>query len=237
MLSREILHDDRFTDLSATSKLLYVYLNLEADDDGFFTSTKQAMFSADATKDDLQNLIDAGYVLKFDSGVYVIRHWKLMNTIQKDRYKPTNHVEELMLLNPLEDSNKVYEFRRIQNVSSLDTQSNQIQQNQFNQFNKPNVNENNLGKTNVDEADAPKKDGFDTDLLRAFIDNPLLKKAKKYFTDSGGLLRKIEEYEMFKELFEDYGYDDLLIAIDICKQKEGKTVQYLSKVCSSNLDS
>ena len=78
MISKDIYLDDKFSDLPVTTRLLYTYCDLLADDDGFISSVKQAMFFSNAGKDDLQNLVNSKFLIKFESGVYCIRHWKLM---------------------------------------------------------------------------------------------------------------------------------------------------------------
>jgi hypothetical protein len=88
MFSHDIIENDVFLDMPATSQLLYMHLNMYADDDGF-VSPKRIMRMINANDDDLKILIAKRYVLWFESGVVVIKHWHLNNTVRKDRSAPT----------------------------------------------------------------------------------------------------------------------------------------------------
>lgn len=94
MLARTITDNDNFVSLSAASQALYMHLTLSADDDGFCNQVSTAMFRAHAKKKDLEALVEARYLLRFDSGVMVIKHWRMANAIRKDRYAPTVYQEE-----------------------------------------------------------------------------------------------------------------------------------------------
>lgn len=94
MLSVEFFSSDEFLNLQASVRLLYLHLNLMADDDGFvgnpFTVTKMLGVKRSL----IGELCDIGYLISFPSGVVVIRHWHLHNSIKKDRYTPTRYREE-----------------------------------------------------------------------------------------------------------------------------------------------
>lgn len=94
MFSKTIMESDNFSTLSDKSKLLYLYLNLSADDDGFIGSTKRVMLFVESEKSDLEELIKREYVIQFDSGVCVIKHWKAHNYLRNDRYHPTLFQQE-----------------------------------------------------------------------------------------------------------------------------------------------
>lgn len=121
MIAKDVFFDDRFTDLPATTRLLYIYLILSADDDGFLIGVKQALFIAGATQKDFERLIKSGYILKFESGAFVIANWLQMNRVPPDRYTPTSYTKEKSTLT-LTD-NKVYVFTPCkQNVNAMITQ-------------------------------------------------------------------------------------------------------------------
>ena len=105
MISNTIIENDIFTDLSFPTQCLYFHLILKADDDGFVSSPKKILRSIGATEDDLQKLINIGYVDIFESGVLVINHWNVHNSIRKDRYKPTIFQKEFSQLS-LDESEK-----------------------------------------------------------------------------------------------------------------------------------
>ncbi|MDM7475170.1 conserved phage C-terminal domain-containing protein, partial [Lactococcus lactis] len=101
------------------AKLLYFYLNMSADDDGFVGNPKTIKLISGATDDDLKILIAKQFIIPFDSGVIVIKDWKIHNYIQKDRYNQTQYLDEKKQL--LVEENGTY-TKCIQDVSSLDTQ-------------------------------------------------------------------------------------------------------------------
>ena len=98
MFTKKITDDDNFTSLSASAQALYFHLNTCADDDGFNNQVSIAMFKAHASVDDLKVLLAKNYVIRFESGVIVIKHWRMHNTLRKDRYTPTSFQEELKQL-------------------------------------------------------------------------------------------------------------------------------------------
>ena len=94
MLTRKITENDNFVKLPATAQALYLHLTLSADDDGFCNQIETAMFRAHAKPKDLQALIDKRYLLQFDSGVICIKHWRMANSLRKDRYEATAYQDE-----------------------------------------------------------------------------------------------------------------------------------------------
>ena len=108
MFSKKIVDTDAFLDMPATARLLYYDLAMRADDDGFVGSPRGIMRSTGATNDDMNILLMRRFVISFETGVIVIRHWRLHNYIQKDRYKPTDYVNEKALLST--DEKGVYEL-------------------------------------------------------------------------------------------------------------------------------
>ena len=119
MFSKKIVETDFFMEMSPTAKLLYFYLNMSADDDGFVGNPKTIKLISGATDDDLKILITKQFIIPFDSGVIVIKDWKIHNYIQKDRYNQTQYLDEKNQL--VVEENGTY-TKCIQDVSSLDTQ-------------------------------------------------------------------------------------------------------------------
>ena len=119
MFSKKIVETDFFMEMSPTAKLLYFYLNMSADDDGFVGNPKTIKLISGATDDDLKILIAKQFIIPFESGVVVIKDWKIHNYIQKDRYNQTQYLDEKRQL--LVEENGTY-TKCIQDVSSLDTQ-------------------------------------------------------------------------------------------------------------------
>lgn len=98
MFSKDITDSDPFIEMSSAAQALYFHLNQGADDDGFNNQVSMAMWKAHASVDDLKVLMAKNYVIRFESGLIVIKHWRLHNTLRKDRYTPTNYQEELQML-------------------------------------------------------------------------------------------------------------------------------------------
>lgn len=94
MFAKSIVNSDVFISMPLSAQALYVHLSMAADDDGFINNHKRIQILVGASDDDMQELIDKRYILVFDSGVAVIKHWKINNTIRKDRYVETLYLEE-----------------------------------------------------------------------------------------------------------------------------------------------
>lgn len=113
MLSMNIIDTDMFIQMPISARLLYYDFCMRADDDGFIDSPAKIMKMIGCTEDDLKILIAKNYLIPFKNKVCVIRHWLIHNTIRKDRYNPTIHLEER---NQLSVNNKIYNFQG-ENVS------------------------------------------------------------------------------------------------------------------------
>lgn len=106
MFSNLVIGCDSFLEMPDSSQNLYFHLSMQADDDGFVGNWKSIMKMTGKKEDDLKLLIAKSFLLPFDSGVLVIKHWKVNNYIQKDRYKETIYKNEKELLST--DDNNVY---------------------------------------------------------------------------------------------------------------------------------
>jgi hypothetical protein len=120
MFTKKITDGDDFISLPASAQALYLHLNQGADDDGFTKQINLAMFKAHASMDDLKLLLAKRFVLQFEGGVIVIKHWRMHNTLRKDRYVPTNYQEELSLLGV--KSNGAYTFDESQMIEKCGCQ-------------------------------------------------------------------------------------------------------------------
>lgn len=93
MFSMKIVNSDAFLELPLPTQALYFHLSMRADDDGVVGNYKAIIRYIGASKKDLENLVSKRFVLIIDE-VLVIKHWKINNYIQKDRYTPTSYQEE-----------------------------------------------------------------------------------------------------------------------------------------------
>ena len=105
MMSKKIIDTDNFLDMPQSTQCLYFHLLLRADDDGFIQSPKSIMRITGCKDDDLKLLNAKGFVIGFETGVIVIRHWRIHNYVQSDRYSKS----ELPEAKCVELKNKVYE--------------------------------------------------------------------------------------------------------------------------------
>ena len=111
MFAKTIIDSDAFIDMPVTARLLYYDLSMRADDDGFVNSPKKIMRMIGASQDDMSILVLRKFVLPFDSGVVVIKHWRIHNYIRKDTYSETKYKEEKATLEL--DENNAYRQRSV----------------------------------------------------------------------------------------------------------------------------
>ncbi len=125
MFAKTIIDSDAFLDMPITARLLYYDLSMRADDDGFVNSPKKIMRMVGASQDDLSILILRKFILPFDNGIVVIKHWRIHNYIRKDTYNETPYTDEMAMLEL--DSNKAYKFKSdIDCIPSVDDPSTQV---------------------------------------------------------------------------------------------------------------
>lgn len=89
MFSNTVIASDRFLSLSHQAQCLYFHLNLYADDEGFVQNPKMVVRILNCPEHCLSELAQAGYLISYPSGVVLVTHWMLHNTIRKDRFQPT----------------------------------------------------------------------------------------------------------------------------------------------------
>lgn len=103
MFSLSIIDSDAFLDMPASSQLLYFHLSMRADDEGFIGNPKKIARIIGASDDDMKVLIAKRFLLSFESGVIVIKHWLMHNTIRMDRFGGTAYTEEKALITTKEN--------------------------------------------------------------------------------------------------------------------------------------
>lgn len=127
MFAKTIIDSDAFLEMPATTQVLYFHLSMRADDDGFINNPKSIMRTTGCKDDDLKLLMAKKFIIPFESGVCVIKHWKIHNYIQRDRYNETKYKNEKALLQL--DENKAYTLEKtaeyvscVQDGYNMDTQ-------------------------------------------------------------------------------------------------------------------
>lgn len=147
MFAKSVIDSDLFLDMPLSTQALYFHLAMRADDDGFVDNPKKIARMIGANDDSLKLLCSKQFLIPFDTGVVVIRHWKLHNYIQKDRYKETIYQEEKKLLVlPKSGIYQTLDTECIQDVSNLDTQIR--------------LDKNRLDKISIDKSGKPQKHKF-----------------------------------------------------------------------------
>ena len=155
MFAKTIIDSDAFLDMPLSAQALYFHLNMRADDDGFINNPKKIQRMVGASDDDLKLLKLKSFVLEFETGVIVIKHWKINNYIQKDRYKKTMYQEEKSLLTIKENGSYTLEkVPCIHDVYNMDTQV---------RLGKVSIGKDRLGKVSLDK--------FSNELTEEQIDN------------------------------------------------------------------
>jgi len=130
MFAKTIIDSDAFLDMPSSTQVLYFHLSMRADDDGFINNPKKIQRMIGSGDDDLKLLIIKKFIIPFESGIVVIKHWKIHNYIQKDRYKTTIYQDEKSLLDTKE--NGTYKIKEdipivldtdcVQSVSNMEAQ-------------------------------------------------------------------------------------------------------------------
>ena len=209
MFSRKITDTDKFIEMPATTQNLYFHLNMNADDEGFVDRVSIIQRMIGASGDDLKLLIAKGFVIPFESGVVVIRHWRIHNYIQADRFQPTIHQNEKSQIEY--DETKTANIKRlgecIQNVYKADTQVR-------------------LGKDRLElELD---KDRLDHHLDQNDDDkNLVFKKLKEAFGEMSVNGTMVEEVE---RLLKQYGQELVVLALDKTILNAGKSLRYTMSI-------
>ena len=138
MFAKTIIDSDAFLDMPISARLLYYDLAMRADDDGFINSPKKIMKFIGATNDDMNILILRKFIIPFDNGVVVIKHWRIHNYIRKDTYNETAYKEEKAMLEL--DENKAY---RLSSQLSVDETLTQVR------LGKVSIGKDSIGKDNI----------------------------------------------------------------------------------------
>ena len=116
MFSKDVVCTEWFTDMPATTQALYYQLSMEADDDGFVTNTRMAIFNSHASVDDLSILVAKNYVIPMEDKLYLIKHWRQNNYIRTDRYTKSDFSDRLAQFATKEDGS--YTFKQKADITN-----------------------------------------------------------------------------------------------------------------------
>ena len=109
MFSLDVVDTDKFACMSKDARYLYYELGVRADDDGFIGSPRRIIKMTESTMDDLNELINNGFIIRFNTGIVVIKDWLQNNQIRSDRYKPTIYSDEKQQIS-IDECTKKYIF-------------------------------------------------------------------------------------------------------------------------------
>lgn len=98
MFAKTIIDSDAFLDMPLSTQALYFHLSMRADDDGFLNNAKKIMRTIGANQNDYDLLIAKSFIIQFDDGICVIKHWRINNYLRSDRYKPTVYADQMKML-------------------------------------------------------------------------------------------------------------------------------------------
>ena len=194
MFAKTVIDSDAFLDMSLSTQSLYFHLSMRADDDGFVNNPKKIQRMIGCGDDELKMLVTKKFIIPFESGICVIKHWKIHNYIQTDRYKETVYKEEKARLE-IKD-NKAYKYLDaacIQPVYKMETQDR-------------------LGKDRLG------KDSIDNSIINNTCSSELQRIIEKW--NSLGLqnLKFIKQgtnrYTMLQARIKEYGIDSIISAIE-----------------------
>lgn len=219
MMSKSIIKSDTFLDMPATTQNLYFHMLLDADDDGFINAPKSIMRMIGAKDDDMKVLAAKQFVIPFESGVVVIKDWKIHNYIQNDRYKPST-LPERDLLNIQKD--KTYTLKS--DVSRMDTECIQTVSIGKDRLGKDRIGKDRIGKDSIDTLCHVSHDDIDKSHFE-IIEYLNLKTGSKFKPTTKPYVQAIRS-----RLKEGYTVDDFKTVIDKkCREWKGtKLEKYLT---------
>lgn len=232
MFTIDIVDSDAFLDMPISAQALYFHLNMRADDDGFVGNPKKIMRAVGTSEDDLKVLIAKRFLITFDNGVIVIKHWRMHNTLSAIRYHETSYVSEKDMLKikrngaytlddgePLDDS-KLVEIASRQTKDEQKTNKRQTKDEQ---------------KTNADidigldiglgldkdldigldlEKDNDSKESSSSEMTFPDITSRWNELEHLGITPIRGIKKGSKREEAVRRLVRSYGEDDILIAIN-----------------------
>ena len=219
MMSKSIIKSDTFLDMPATTQNLYFHMLLDADDDGFINAPKSIMRMIGAKDDDMKVLSAKQFVIPFESGVVVIKDWKIHNYIQNDRYKPST-LPERDLLNIQKD--KTYTLKG--DVSRMDTECIQTVSIGKDRLGKDRIGKDRVGKDSIDTLCHVTHDDMDKSHFE-IIEYLNIKTGSKFKATTKPYIQAIRS-----RLKEGYTVDDFKTVIDKkCREWKGtKLEKYLT---------
>ena len=220
MISAAVFSSDKFMDLNPITQLLYLQIGLNADDDGFTNRVNAIRKTVDATKENVNELVDAGFIYIFGSGVAVDMFWNVNNSVRKDRYHPTVYQEEYALLTM--DTEGRYVLKPSDN--QMDTEC-QPSDNQMDT-------EARLGKDSIGyREEQPRARAKQTQFPVVVNDKEdVVREAVRFFTDHINSALYADGIGKVKLLLSQYGLAEFKRAVTLMAKRGGRSLNYLEKI-------
>lgn len=134
MFDKTITNSDEFIEMPISCQVLYFHLSMNADDDGFVNNWKSIMRMIGTKEDDLKVLIAKQFIIPFESGVIVIKHWRINNFLRKDRHNDTKFQKELSMLGINESQEYVWLTSGQPSIDKNRLDKNSIDKNIYGEF-------------------------------------------------------------------------------------------------------
>nr|DAM91426.1 MAG TPA: Replication initiation and membrane attachment [Caudoviricetes sp.] len=223
MFSNSVVQSDEFLEMPDSSQNLYFHLSMQADDDGFVDKWKSIMRMTGKKEDDLKILIAKSFVIPFDTGVLVIRHWRLNNYLQKDRYKETIYKDEKSRLTI--DKSNVY---------NLDTEC--IHSIDKNSIDKNRIDKNRIDKISIEKNSKEKEqeesescgDGFQED--ESCKDG--FQKVSKFYEENINLLTPYTS-KLLEDFTDELGAELVIYSMQLAVEANVRTIKYIKAILNN----
>ena len=240
MFSLDVVDTDNFLDMPLSAQGLYFHLGMRADDDGFISSPKKIIKIVNASDDDLKLLIIKGYLIPFESGVIVIKHWRQNNYVKGDRYKPTIYQNERKQLYA---ENNIYHLDTvcIQNGTKTEPQDRLGKDS----VGKDSVGKDSVGKDSVDtspKGEVKKGENPPIPLGEKKTEKQELKTILNSFAFSSTLHQKIQEWLLYKKerrkTYKPTGVHNLLVQVQNQCQRHGEkaVIEIINRSMANNYE-
>ena len=221
MISTTVFSSDKFMDMQPVTQLLYLQIGLNADDDGFTNRINAIRRMVGATQENVNELVDAGFIYIFDSGVTVDMLWNVNNSVRKDRYHQTVYQEEYALLTldtdgryVLKLSDNQMDTHGIPSDNQMDTEAR--------------LGEDRLGK---DMEKQPRARAKQTPIPVVVNENDdALREAVRFFTDHINSALYADGISKVKLLLSQYGLAEFKRAVTLMAKRGGRSLNYLEKI-------
>lgn len=221
MFAKTIIDSDAFIEMPMSARLLYYDLGMRADDDGFVNAPRKIMKFVGASNDDMNILIARKFVIAFDNGVVVIKHWRIHNYIRRDTYKETTYQEQKALLSY--DENNAYTLHpstsRQRAVDEPSTQDS---------IGKVSIGKNNLVSKNNNKKE---KQNNVLDITKELTSDELLyQHTFEIFEEEFGRPLSQKESDILAEFIEKYGHDATITALREASIQQVYKMPYIEEI-------